>query len=217
MLIVIDGYNLIFTVSNLEKYVKVDNIEDARKRLISLLIKYKASKKYNIVLVFDSSQDNYVTPSKQKISGLEIMYAKYGKDADTEIKNIISLSQNPKDTLVVTNDNDIRKFVLKKGSNVIDSVNFYMQIRKSLDSQKKSLPKEYRSKLKGPSKKETKYWLDVFKNEKNKDWKADEEVKIDKSFKKSATDEPFSKFFGPSEDEANYWLKVFDEKHKDDK
>ena len=217
MLIVIDGYNLIFTVSSLEKYVRVDSIEDARKRLISLLGQYKSSNKYNIVLVFDSSQDDNITPSKVEIPGFEIMYAKYGKDADTEIKNIISLSQNPKDTLVVTNDNDIRKFVLKKGSNVIDSVNFYTQITKNLDSHKKPLPKEYRSKLNGPSETESKYWLDVFKNEKNSDLKEDEEIKIKKPIEKPVNGEPFSKFFGPSEDEANYWLKIFDKNHKDDK
>lgn len=217
MLIVIDGYNLIFAVTDLERHVRVNNIEDARERLISLLIRYKASKKYNIILVFDSSHDCFDMPSRQEISGLEIVYAKYSKDADTEIKNIIAHSQNPKDTLVVTNDNDIRNYVKKKGGNVLDSAPFYNEVAKTLGWQKRTLPKEYKSKFEGPSKTETEYWLDVFKEEKSKHGTANKPFKADQSSKKSTHNEPLSKYLGPSADETDYWLQFFKEKRKEDK
>ena len=72
MLIVIDGYNVILTVPNLEKYVKVNNIEEAREILISILIRYKIMKKYNIVLVFDSSHDRCNKPARQEIQILKL-------------------------------------------------------------------------------------------------------------------------------------------------
>lgn len=225
MLIVIDGYNLIFAVSDLEKYVKIDNIEDARERLISILVSYKLSKKYNLILVFDSSHDCYDMPSRQDVSGLEIVYAKYSKDADTEIKNIITHAQNPKDTLVVTNDNDIRKYVQKKGGNVLDSAAFFKQVIKDIGWHKKRLPKEYKDKYEGASKTETEYWLDVFKEEKGTDEGINIPFKIPSKTdtlskkmpsKKMPHGEPLDKYLGPSKDETNYWLQFFNKKQKDE-
>ena len=211
MLIVIDGYNVILTVSNLEKYVKVNNIEEAREILISILIRYKIRKKYNIVLVFDSRHDCCDKPARQEISGIEIVYAKYSKDADTEIKNMIAHNQNPGNTLVITNDNDIRKFVQKKGGKVLDSESFYNEIVKTLGWNKKRLPKEYKSKYEGASNTEKEYWLDVFKEE-----NTDTKLKTNTPSKELRQGELLSKYLGPSQDETDYWLQFFNEDQEND-
>lgn len=223
MLIVIDGYNLIFAIPELENLVKADNIEDAREKLISIMAKYKQNKKYNVVLVFDSSHDCRYDSSRKEISGFEIVYARYNKDADTEIKNMIDHYQNPKDTCVVTNDKDIRRYVQKKGSNLINPEDFYKEVIKVISPEKKKLPKEPASKIKGPSMTETEYWLDVFKNVEinnvginnkeilEKEINADIDILNDDS----PNGEPFSKYSCHSEDETEYWLRFFDKKQDD--
>ncbi|MGR3318770.1 MAG: NYN domain-containing protein [Candidatus Anammoxibacter sp.] len=216
MLIVIDGYNVILTVPNLEKYVKVNNIEEARERLISILIRYRLSKKYNIVLVFDSRHDCCDKPSRQESSGIEVVYAKHSKDADTEIKNMIAHNQNPANTLVITNDNDIRKFVQKKGGKVLDSESFYNEIVKTLGWNKKTMPKEYKSKYEGASNTENEYWLDVFKEE-PKDKTTYTELKTDTPSKELRQGELLSKYIGPSQDETDYWLQFFNEDPENNK
>ncbi len=222
MLVVIDGYNFIFTINDFEKYVTVDNIEDARERFISLMIKYRAEKKYNIVIVFDSSDDNCFHPAHQEISGLEIIYARYSKDADTAIKNMIDHCNHPRDTCVVTNDNDIKMFVKKQGSSLMSPEVFYKEIKKTLGFNRKKPSNEPTYKIDGPSKSESLYWVNFFKNESEESVNREAELveDVDKepdlSFDDESRGEPFSKFLGPSADETDYWLKFFNEKDGSD-
>ena len=219
MLVVIDGYNLIFAVSDLERYVSVDNIENAREKLISLLVRFRKKKKYNFILVFDSSQDGSYTPSKIELSGIEIVYAKFSKDADTEIKNIIAHTQNPKDTIVVTNDNDIIKYVQKKGSTVSGSVSFYKLMINELECRKIELTEDDKCKVQGASGADTEYWLEKFK-EKEKDIVTEPHLDVKCEMDKPSDeleehDEPLSKFLGPSLDETEYWIRFFSKGSKD--
>ena len=220
MLVVIDGYNLIFAVSDLERYVKVDNIEDAREKLISLLVRYRTKKKYNFILVFDSSEDCSYIPSKIELPGIEIVYANFSKDADTEIKNIITHTQNPKDAIVVTNDNDIIKYVQKKGSTVLGSVSFYKQVVNELEYRKTELTEADKSKVVGSSGTDTAYWLEKFKEEKKDiivEPDFDVKLEMDKpSDELNNAEEPLSKFSGPSIDETEYWIQFFSKDQKDE-
>src|SRR5574342_870162 len=104
MLIIIDGYNLIFTVPELERHVKKNNIETVRDHVISLLSKYKEKKRCEVILVFDGNYTESALPKKQTHAGIDVIYSKSGINADTEIKNITSLCQNPRDVSNVTND-----------------------------------------------------------------------------------------------------------------
>lgn len=219
MLVVIDGYNFIFAVNDLEKYVKINNIEDARERCISLLKRYKATKKYEIVIVFDSSIDYCVEPIRTQVAGLEIIYARYSKDADTAIKNMIDNCKHPRDTCVVTNDNDIKMHVKRKGSRLLSPENFYRDILKAIRNNEVLSTNEPISKIKGPTKEESQYWLNIFKNEvEDKSVIPQEEVLPKEPVivpNKSSLEEPMSKYLGPSSDETDYWLKFFSEDQKE--
>src|SRR5574341_1820952 len=102
MLIVIDGYNFIFTVPELERHAGIHRIEPVRAYVISLLSKYKEEKHYNVTIVFDGNYTATSLPKKQTYSGITVIYSKSGVTADTEIKNITKLCQNPKDVHIVT-------------------------------------------------------------------------------------------------------------------
>ena len=74
MLIIIDGYNFIFTVPELERHVKVNNIEPVRDHVISLFSKYKEKKRCNVILVFDGNYTEISLPKKQTYAGITVIY-----------------------------------------------------------------------------------------------------------------------------------------------
>ncbi|OHB83908.1 MAG: hypothetical protein A3J73_02975 [Planctomycetes bacterium RIFCSPHIGHO2_02_FULL_38_41] len=221
MLIIIDGYNFIFNVPELEKHVKINRIEHVRDFIVYLFSKYKEKKRYDIIIVFDGNFTKTALPKKQVYSGIEVIFSKLGVSADTEIKNITSLCQNPKDIRIVTYDNDIIKHVKKCGCQIIEPKALYKDILATLDTAKKQKADEPESKHSGPSEADAKYWKDIFKNlphEESETAAQKIEMPVTKKKQKSpkTKDEPPCKYYGPPADEAQYWIRIFQEGKKNE-
>ncbi|OOP54999.1 MAG: hypothetical protein AYP45_17455 [Candidatus Brocadia carolinensis] len=223
MLIVIDGYNFIFTVPALEKHVEINRIEPMRDYIISLFSKYKEEKKYDITVVFDGNYIQATLPKKQIYSGITVIYSRSGINADTEIKNITTLCQNPNDVYIVTYDNEIKRHVKRCGCHIIEPKTMYQEILEILTKGENNTSDEPEDKQKGPSEDDAKYWMDVFKK------LPQEEIpsfvpkralpKIEKKKSPSHTrnvDEPHCKYQGPSADETQYWIRVFRETERNE-
>lgn len=221
MLIIVDGYNFIFTVSELEKYVGISRIEPVRDHVISLLSQYREKKHYDVILVFDGNQTGSIFPKKQMCSGIIVIYSKSGISADTEIKNITNLCQNPQDVCIVTYDNDIKRHVKKCGCQIIEPKVLYNEIVVILNKEKKKPSDEPESKQRGPSEHDAQYWKDVFKNipvEESKSNAKNTTIPSAKKEKKKSSqihDEPMYKYKGPPPDEVQYWVRFFTEREKD--
>mgnify|MGYP003460477907 FL=1 len=164
MLIIIDGYNFIFTVPALEKHVGINRIEPVRDYIISLFSKYKEEKHYDVVVVFDGTHTQTTLPKRQTYAGITVIYSRSGIDADTEIKNITSLCQNPKDVHIVTYDNDIKRHVRKCGCHIVEPKAMYKEILGTLNKDTGNTSGEPEGKRKGPSEDDAKYWKDIFVN-----------------------------------------------------
>ena len=221
MLIIIDGYNFIFNVPELEKHVKINRIEHVRDFIVYLFSKYKEKKRYDIIIVFDGNFTTAALPKKQVYSGIEVIFSKSGISADTEIKNITSLCQNPKDVRIVTYDNDIIKHVKKRGCQIIEPNALYKDILATLDTAKKQKADEPESKHSGPSEADAKYWKDIFKNLPNEESETvTQKIEMPATKIKQKTpktkDEPPCKYYGPSADEAQYWIRLFREGKKNE-
>ncbi len=221
MLIIVDGYNFIFNVPELEKHVKINRIEHLRDFIVYLFSKYKEKNRYNIIIVFDGNFTKAALPKKQVHSGIEVIFSKSGISADTEIKNITSLCQNPKDVRIVTYDNDIIKHVKRCGCQIIEPKALYKDILATLDTAKKQVVDEPESKHSGPLEADAKYWKDIFKNLPNKESETVTQkigmpaTKIKQRTPKTK-DEPPCKYFGPSADETQYWIRIFQEGKKNE-
>lgn len=214
MLIIIDGYNFIFTVPALEKHVGINRIEPVRDYIISLFSKYKEEKHYDVIVVFDGTHTQTTLPKRQTCSGITVIYSKSGIDADTEIKNITSLCQNPKDVHIVTYDNDIKRHVRKCGCHIVEPKAMYQEILRILNNGAETPSDEPEDKWKGPSEDDAKYWKDIFKNlpsEETKPSVIKTELPGTKKKKKSPHNmaEPRYKYQGTSEGETEYWVRVF--------
>lgn len=158
MLIIIDGYNLIRTVSGLDAGTK------SRDNLISILGRYKTIKGYEMKVVFDGATygrgEQPFSPT-QVISGIEVIFSGMGSDADTVIKKLASQRRDPGNICVVTADREIIDFVKRCGNTVLDPERFYRKILNTLNIEKESYS-EPRCKFEPPSQEEIDYWLSVF-------------------------------------------------------
>lgn len=125
----IDGYNVINSWPNLQKYIKDNNIDEAREKLIEILAEYQAYKKIEIVLVFDAYKVKDSIRKKEKFNNLEIVYTKEKETADTYIERNLDLLGRKHRVTVATSDNTLQQLVLSRGGIRISSRELYYEIK----------------------------------------------------------------------------------------
>jgi predicted RNA-binding protein with PIN domain len=168
--IIIDGYNVIFKISELGYSTEKCDIEVLRNRLLALLEQYKEKRKHKLIVVFDGQ--GHGNSLETRAAGIDVVFSRHDLDADEEIKRMVSVSENPKHITVITSDRDIEQYVKKYGCKVVGPLAFYNDIKKKVarlqaagqeDSRfKREEDDEPISKYLGPSKSEARYWLKVF-------------------------------------------------------
>jgi predicted RNA-binding protein with PIN domain len=174
--IIIDGYNVIFKISELGYSTEKCDIEVLRNRFLTLLEQYKEKRKHKLIVVFDGQGTG--NSSETRVAGIDVVFSREDLDADEEIKRMVSNSKNPRHVTVITSDRDIEQYVRKYGCKVVEPLAFYRDIKKKVahiqaagqeDSRfKKKEDDEPISKYLGPSKSEAQYWLKVFSKETGK-------------------------------------------------
>ena len=174
--IIIDGYNVIFKVSELGYTTEKCDIEVLRNRFLTLLEQYKEKRKHKLIVVFDGQGTG--NSSETRVAGIDVVFSRQDLDADEEIKRMVNGSENPRHITVITSDRDIEQYVRKYGCKVVEPLAFYRDIKKKVahiqaagneDSRfKKEEDDEPISKYLGPSKSEAQYWLKVFSKETGK-------------------------------------------------
>lgn len=171
--IIIDGYNVIFKISELGYTTEKCDIEILRNRLLTLLEQYKEKRKHKLIVVFDGQGAG--NSSELRVAGIDVVFSRQGLDADEEIKRMVSGSETPRHITVITSDRDIEQYVKKLGCKVVGPLSFYRDIKKKVahlhaagqdnNRLKKEDVEEPNSKYLGPSKSEAQYWLKVFSEE----------------------------------------------------
>ncbi|ODS30885.1 MAG: hypothetical protein SCARUB_03995 [Candidatus Scalindua rubra] len=170
--VIVDGYNLIFSIKELGSSTEKSDIEFMRNRFLSILEQYKEERKHKLIVVFDGKGS--VVSSETRVAGIEVVFSRPDLDADEEIKRMVSNSKRPRQIIVVTSDRNIIQFVRKYGSKVVEPLKFYKDVKKKItrlstskqEGRKiaKEEEKEPISKYIGPTKAEAQYWLKVFSN-----------------------------------------------------
>ena len=84
---VVDGYNLMFSIEELNELSKT-NFSSARDKVIDLLCNFKAIIKGRLIVVFDAYKED--TDKKDYFfDGINIVFTKKGQLADTYIENLV--------------------------------------------------------------------------------------------------------------------------------
>lgn len=99
MLYILDGYNLLFTLTESDQ-----PLAQQRQKIIRFLQKKFASFHMNGILVFDGRVRRGEESGRSYPSPLEVVYTPKGQSADHFIIERIEASENPRQITVVTND-----------------------------------------------------------------------------------------------------------------
>lgn len=119
MLYLLDGYNLLFTLTESDH-----PISQQRQKIIHFLQKRFASFKIEGILVFDGRVRRGEESGRSYPSPLEVVYTSTEQSADQFIIERIETSKNPRQVTVVTNDRGLIANVRSLGAKTIGNDKF---------------------------------------------------------------------------------------------
>ena len=165
MHIIIDGYNLIFAVSEFEQIIDRKNLETARAALLMALSPYKEKTRQELTVVFDGRDkpgDEHLDLSQKQLhEGITVVFSK-GTTADEDIMDLIGSSQNPKNTCIVTSDKKILRSARSSGCKVAEPREFFERITPRTGKRRTSPHAEPALKYQEVSEEQVGYWLKIF-------------------------------------------------------
>lgn len=126
-LLIIDGYNVIFSWEELKTLAK-DNLEYARTRLIDILVNFAAFKKLRLILVFDAYNSEYGTDRTYEFKGIQIVYTKKNETGDTYIEKLAALYKKNDRVRVVSSDYLIQISALRSGVMRMSAAEFEKEV-----------------------------------------------------------------------------------------
>lgn len=128
----------------------------ARKRLIHDLVRFVATKRIKITVVFDGAPDEEF-PEGLKYKGVHILYARPGSDADSRIMELVGRASHKRDLIVVTSDRALASYVKHQGARTMRAGEFRRLFE---DSSRLTSPTE---KSEHGERVDVEEWLEFFK------------------------------------------------------
>ncbi len=122
---IIDGYNLINKIENLQN----KQLKDKREYFINLLINRKSYKNNKLTVVFDGKHEVVYSTNKQLLKeyNIEIIFTEF-ETADEKIKKIVEKYKNPKEIVIITDDKEIQYYVRYYGCRILNSNEFFNRL-----------------------------------------------------------------------------------------
>ena len=113
-LLIVDGYNVMFALKELEEMAKID-LCAARTRLAELLDNFAAFKKWQIVLVFDGYKAKGNPGEKAAFNTIRLVYTREGQTADSYIEELAAQIGRNYTVRVVTSDSLVQLSSFRSG------------------------------------------------------------------------------------------------------
>ena len=151
----IDGSNLIGHIPTLDLF-------DPRSKhhLVAQLSIFQATKKTNIILVFDGPPDPELFGEKFRRKEFSLIWPDMEESADTVIKQLIEKQTDVRHFYVVSSDREIKTFARKNKAKVLDCGEFHKLIKATLKKYKESRAMKKEDITLSPL--EMDHWLDIF-------------------------------------------------------
>jgi len=118
-LLIVDGYNIIGAWREAEK--QRWSIDEARDKLIHLLLDYSGYSGEEVVLVFDGYRSDRRASTEEKHGVLTTVYTKHGETADSYIERTVVQTPKYRTVRVATSDGQIQTLALGAGATRITS------------------------------------------------------------------------------------------------
>ena len=113
-LLIVDGYNVLFAMPELEEMSKID-LGLARDRLAELLDNFSAFKKWQIILVFDGYKAKGNPGEKTSFHNIQLVYTKEGQTGDAYIEALAARIGSNYNARVVTSDSLVQLSSFRSG------------------------------------------------------------------------------------------------------
>ena len=161
--LIIDGYNVIFSLLNRPVKQGSGECERLRTELLERLEHYRVLRDEDITVVFDGGPGGAHLARLQHFGGLTVIFSDPGSDADSEIKRLVRESTGARDLRVITDDNSITTYVRRFRAKVSSTTDL---LRRLEQAEKRDGEEDKRSeppcKFEGPAPYEVADWVAEF-------------------------------------------------------
>lgn len=113
--LIVDGYNIIFSWKELEDLSRID-YDSARQALLDKLSNYQAYKNAEIIVVFDAYKVKGTPRKIVQYENIDVVYTKEGETADMFIEKIVQQLGRNTTIRVATSDAMEQLIVLSRGA-----------------------------------------------------------------------------------------------------
>ena len=118
--LIVDGYNIINAWDEL-KYIAKTDLEDAREKLIDVIIEYAEFTGRKAIVVFDAYNVNNSRETVENRKYITVVYTREHQTADSYIEKFITSLSKYDDVKVATNDYAEQQIILGKGASRISA------------------------------------------------------------------------------------------------
>src|SRR3954453_18790772 len=119
---IIDGYNLMHARGLMDRKFGPDAFRKLRHRfLVELAAAMDPVEAHQTTVVFDASRPPHDRPERQKLKGLEIVFAVGDENADARIEKMIAAHSSARNLTVGSSDHRTRQAASRRRANAIPS------------------------------------------------------------------------------------------------
>lgn len=153
----IDGYNLGFKIPAISKWINTGNTDHAVQLIQNYILSAVAKRANRIILVFDGKTGR--SESNVKRGKIQVIFSSKPETADDIIRKFLRSTQQAKQWIVVSSDNEIRYTAEDMGASALLSEHFIASFQKKAKNQHIPNKEKYH-----PENVDVDYWLKKFKN-----------------------------------------------------
>ena len=124
MKILIDGYNLLFSLGMIPSPVREGDLQRARQSLLQMLVDGLGDKRKSCTVVFDATKAPSRAPGDTFHHGIDVRFTKRREEADDLITYLITQCTTPKLLTVISSDHRLVEATTRKRATVVKADDF---------------------------------------------------------------------------------------------
>lgn len=127
--LLIDGYNLLHAAGmGQAEYRRGDLLRCRLKLMRHLLSKLAPAEVQKTTIIFDARDPPPDRPARAIVSGLTVLFANPGGDADVAIKNWLATHSSPRQVTLVSSDRELQRAARQCGARFSSSEDFLIEL-----------------------------------------------------------------------------------------
>ena len=162
MAVIIDGYNFLFADRRDMFKLPPGELEKMRRDFLTRLARIQAIENTSITVVFDGGQPDAEDLAREStFHGVKVVFSSKPGSADAEILQLLQESHAARDTVVVTDDNELRRLAKKTSAHVTSTEEFKRHMKLAFKGQTQA-HREPLEKYQGVPSNEIDFWMKQF-------------------------------------------------------